>query len=233
MPAVADPQALFEIALFRGLQQSELEIINQKLRRHQFPAGTAIITAETPGEAVYLIHTGTVKIKVDQSDGKEVIIAILGPGNVVGEMSVIDSAGRSADVVTQEDSVLFWLDRSSFNQFVDTMPTLARNLLTVLTSRLRVAVEQIQALCTLDVYGMVARQLIAFADAYGEESPDAGRLIPLRLTQSDIAGMVGASRERVNQVFVQLRESKYINVDQHYRITLYKLDKLRDIVRQR
>src|SRR5438874_13119411 len=182
MPAVADPQALLEISLFRGLQRHELETINLKLRRHQFPAGTAIITAETPGEAVYLIHTGTVKIKVDHEDGKEVIIAILGPGNVVGEMSVIDSAGRSADVVTQEDCVLFWLDRGSFNQFVDNMPMLARNLLGVLTGRLRIAVEQIQALCTLDVYGMVARQLIAFADTYGEPDGEGGVTIPLRLT---------------------------------------------------
>jgi CRP/FNR family cyclic AMP-dependent transcriptional regulator len=232
MPAVTDSSTLRNLALFAGLADEQLDTINRRIRKHNYASGTYVITAETPGEAVYIILSGTVKIKVDQADGKEVIIAILGAGAIVGEISVLDSAARSADVMTQEDSTLLLMDRATFNELLDSIPTISRNLLQILSRRLRLSTEQIQALCTLDVFGMVARQLIAFADLYGEETGEGVR-IPLRLTQSDIAGIVGASRERVNQVFVSLRDSKLITVDNNYRITILNDAKLREIVRQR
>ncbi len=232
MPGVQDARTLANIPFFSGVDVPTLEHINQRLRKHTFQAGANVITAETPGEAVYIILNGTVKIKVDQADGKEVIIAILGAGALVGELSVIDSIGRSADVLTQEQSTLLWLDRNTFNDLVDTNPTVTRNLLKILSSRLRLSTEQIQALCTLDVYGMVARQILAFADLYGVRVNE-GVTIPMRLTQSDIAGLVGASRERVNQVFVQLREGELISVSPAYRITVTNDEKLRDLVSQR
>src|SRR5947209_13480636 len=219
MPAVSGPINLKDIPLFQGVDDAQAEVILQRIRRHHYAAGSYIITADAPGESVYIILNGTVKIKADTADGKEVIIAILGAGSVVGEMSVLDYKGRSADVLTLEESNLLWMDRTTFNEFVDTIPVVARNLLQILTRRLRLSTEQIQALCTLDVYGMVARQLIAFADLYGDQKPE-GTLIPLRLTQSDIAGLVGASRERVNQVFTALRDSKLISVDGSYRVTI-------------
>jgi CRP/FNR family cyclic AMP-dependent transcriptional regulator len=89
--------------------------------------------------------------------------------------------------------------------------------------------EQIQALCTLDVYGKVARQLLVFGQQYGIKDEE-GILIPIRLTQSDIAGLVGASRERVNQVFVDLRKRDLITVDSAYRVTILKPAELRKIL---
>ena len=118
MPAVVDAQTLRQIPLFAGLADDQLEHINAKLRKHSFSTGTNIITFETPGEVIYIIQSGTVKIKVDQADGKEVIIALLGAGEIVGELSVIDNDSRSADVMTQEDSVLFWIDRATFKSLL-------------------------------------------------------------------------------------------------------------------
>jgi CRP/FNR family cyclic AMP-dependent transcriptional regulator len=232
MPGVPDARTLREIPLFRDLNDAHLEKINAKLRRHNFPSGTNVITFETPGEVVYVILSGTVKIKVDQADGKEVIIAMLGAGEIVGELSVLDNDTRSADVMTQEDSTLLWIDRQSFRGLLTEMPELYVNLLRILTRRVRLSTEQIQALGTLDVMGKVARQLLVFADQYGEKTPD-GVCIPMRLTQSDIAGLVGASRERVNQVFVNFRGRNQITVDGSYRITVKDPDKLRQILQQR
>jgi CRP/FNR family cyclic AMP-dependent transcriptional regulator len=232
MPAVADTHTLADIPLFAGLGEARLAAVNEMLRRRIFSAGTNVISAETPGDVVYVILSGTVKIRVDQADGSEVIIAMLGPGEMVGELSVIDSAGRSADVLTQEECVMLWLDRASFDQLIIDEPVILHNLLRLLSRRIRLSTEQIQALCTLDVYGKVARQLLVFASQYGLRSAD-GVLIPMRLTQSDIAGLVGASRERVNQVFVSLRRRKLLKVDTSYRVTILDEDKLREIVRQR
>jgi CRP/FNR family transcriptional regulator, cyclic AMP receptor protein len=232
MPAAPDTSALRNIALFRDLEDAQLQAMIERLKIRSFPAGANVITFETPGEVVYIIQSGTVKIKVDQADGKEVIIAMLGPGEIVGELAVLDSDIRSADVITQEECVLLWMDRASFLDMLDRVPAVTRNLLKILSRRLRFSSEQIQALGALDVLGKVARQLLVFGDQYGR--PAGGSVtIPMRLTQSDLAGIVGASRERVNQVIVGLRQRNLVSVDGYYRITIHDIAKLRAIVEQR
>jgi CRP/FNR family cyclic AMP-dependent transcriptional regulator len=231
MSAVSDPTTLSEIDLFRGLTLEQLAWLNSHLHRKTFVSGTNIITAEQPGEVVYIILSGTVKIHVEQADGTDVIIAILGAGDTVGEMSMVDSASRSANVITQEETTLLWMDRSAFQECLRTLPAITYNLVSILSGRLRLANEQIQALATLDVYGRVARQILAFAQRYGKQATNGNIVIPIRLTQSDLAGLVGASRERVNQVIVSYKRRKIISVDQNYRITLHNRETLAKLVR--
>ncbi|MEP6756114.1 MAG: cyclic nucleotide-binding domain-containing protein, partial [Chthonomonadales bacterium] len=100
MPLVPDARQLRLIPLFEGLSDNTLDEINTILRKHTFAAGTNVITFQTPGEVLYIILSGTVKIKVDQADGKEVVVALLGAGELVGELSVLDNDFRSADVMT-------------------------------------------------------------------------------------------------------------------------------------
>ncbi len=207
------PDVLAKLALFQGLTPKELELLSERLHCRNFSAGANLITAEQPGEAVYFILSGTVKVHIEQASGNDVVLAILGPGDVVGEMSLVDSAGRSASVVTLEESTLVWMDRQSFQDNLRLVPALAMNLVRILSSRVRLANEQIQTLATLDVYGRVARQLLAFADKYGEACTDGGVTIPVRLTQGEIADLVGASRKRVNQVMVSFKNLGYISMD--------------------
>jgi CRP/FNR family cyclic AMP-dependent transcriptional regulator len=201
---------LFMIPLFKGLDEIQLAWIAQRAHRRLFPAGTRIITAEQPGEAVYIILVGTVKIHIEQADGRDVVLAIIGAGDTLGEMSLLDSAGRSASGVTLEDSLLLWMDKAAFQQMLADFPPVALNLVRIMSSRVRLNNELIQALATLDVYGRVARQLLAFAEKYGE---DGAGLIPVHLTQGDIADLVGASRKRVNQVMVFFREQEFISLN--------------------
>jgi CRP/FNR family cyclic AMP-dependent transcriptional regulator len=207
------------IPLFEGLGYSDLNWIAARAHRRVFTAGTNIITAEQPGEAVYVILHGTVKIHVEQLDGRDVVLAILGSGDTLGEMSLIDSAGRSASAITLEDSLLLWMDKSAFQEALHTFPVMAQNLVRILSARVRLANELIQALATLDVYGRVARQLLAFADKYGRAEGESV-LIPIHLTQSDIADLVGASRKRVNQVMVFFREQELAAVNANNRIVV-------------
>ena len=225
MPAVADAKSLSEIPLFQDLPDEQLARLNEILRRQQFPTGAHVITAEQPGEAIYILLQGTVKIYVDRADGTEVILALLGAGDTVGEMSLIDSAGRSASVITMERSTFLWLDRARFQECLRTMPLLTNNLVRVLSGRLRLANEQVLALSTLDVTGRVARKVLAFAERYGQPARD-GLRVPLRLTQSDLAGLVGASRERVNHAIVFLKHQKIISVDRGHHIVVHNRDAL-------
>jgi CRP/FNR family cyclic AMP-dependent transcriptional regulator len=224
--AVIDPGRLGALELFQGLSAAELARINGLLRSQAVPAGAHFITAEQPGEVVYVLLSGTVKIYVTRADGREVILAFLGPGDTVGEMSLVDSAGRSANVVTTEPSRLLSMDRAAFQTCLRTITPLANNLVRLLANRLRFANEQIQALCTLDVSGRVARQILALADRYGSRETGGEVRIPIRLTQSDLAEIVGASRERVNQVIVELKTQGAIAVDPDHRIRVLRRDDL-------
>ena len=102
MPAVEDLSVLSSIALFEGVVESDLEQLNQLLHKKSFPSGTNVITVSDRTELVFVLLEGTVKIYVDQLDGSEVILAFLGPGDTFGEMGMVGSGGRSANVVTLE-----------------------------------------------------------------------------------------------------------------------------------
>jgi CRP/FNR family cyclic AMP-dependent transcriptional regulator len=215
---------LADIHLFAGLTPVQLDWIAQRAHRRVFEAGRNVLTIEQPGEAVYIILHGTVKIHIEQGD-REVILSILGAGDLLGEMSLIDSVGRSASAVTLESSLMLWMDKVTFSYILENFPPVARNLVKILSARVRLSDQLIQALATLDVNGRVARQLLAFAEKYGS-SRDGVIQIRIVLTQSDIADLVGASRKRVNQTMVLLKEQGLIDTDAEGRIAIKDSDGL-------
>jgi CRP/FNR family transcriptional regulator, cyclic AMP receptor protein len=221
MTGILDPAILSEVALFRDLRSEQLSKLAARLHQRTIPSGANIITAEERADSVYVILDGTAKVYVTHTDGTEVILAILGAGEIVGEMSAADSLGRSASVMTLEDSTLLWMDRRTFLSSMEEMPTIARNLVGILSRRLRLADTNTRSLAALDVHGRIAAQLLAFAREYGEPLPDGGILIPLRLTQTDLAGLVGASRVRVNQVLGYYRRKHDISMDKEGRIIVH------------
>lgn len=212
---------LADIQLFEGLTPAQLDWVAQHAHRRVFSAGTNVLTIEQPGEAVYIILHGTVKIHVETGEGRDVILSILGAGDLLGEMSLIDSMGRSASAVTLENSLMLWMDKGTFNQLLDDFPPVARNLVRILSARVRLSDQLIQALATLDVYGRVARQLLAFAERYGRTEKGGEICIPIALTQGDFADLVGASRKRVNQVMVSFKGQDLIGTDADGHIILY------------
>lgn len=204
---------LASIPLFRGLNQAELEWIARRAHRRIFPAGANVLVAEQPGEAVYIILSGTVKIYIDQMDKQSVVLSIIGAGDTLGEISLLDSSGHSANAVTLEESLMLWMDKAAFHQMLDEFPRVSRNLVTIMGARLRMNNELILSLASLDTKGRVARQLLAFADRYGAHHLGEPVIIPISLKQGDIADLVGASRKRVNQAMVSFREQGLISIN--------------------
>jgi CRP/FNR family cyclic AMP-dependent transcriptional regulator len=221
VPVVPEPDTLAKLPLFRGLTTEQLSKLSPLMRSKVSPAGTEIITADEPGEIAYIILDGSAKIHIDQLDGSDVILAILGAGAIVGEMSLADSLGRSASVTTLDPSTFLLIDRAGFWASLREMPTMSYNLMNILSRRLRLANLHTQSLVRLDVYGRVAGQLLALAREYGEATPNGNVVIPLRLTQSDLASMVGASRVRVNQALSFYKKREYLSVDNDRRIIIH------------
>jgi CRP/FNR family cyclic AMP-dependent transcriptional regulator len=228
MQAVNVPQILRESELFRDLPADDLAGLESQMQRKSFPAGTLLISPEQSGEALFVILEGTVKIFLHRDDGSEVIFALLGAGQTVGEMSVFTGGMRSANVLTMERTNLLCMSGGAFQRCLQTMPALSYNLNCLLVSRLRSANQQILALSSLDVAGRVAHEILTFAEQFGRAVSNGETTIhiPVRLTQGDLASIVGTSRERVNQVMVGFKQRGYLSVDRSYHITVHDRDAL-------
>jgi len=221
LPTEIDLSDLGRIDLFRNLTVADLRRFGELLHRKTFPAGKSLMTVDQTGEVVYFIISGAVKVHIEQEDGSDVSISILGPGEIIGEMSALDQTNRSASVITIEKTTLLWMDRETFRRCVLAIPALAADLACTISSRLRSANEQIQSLAAVEVETRIARRIIAFAERYGQPLPNGDLLIPIRLTQTDIATLVGASREHTNKILVSYKERGYLSVDHNYHITIH------------
>jgi CRP-like cAMP-binding protein len=208
------------IPLFIGLSDKQLDWLRSRLHPHSFPANKEMIVTGMPGDVVYFVLSGTVKVYIPQPDGEDVIVTILGPGDPVGEMSIVDHGGRSANVITLEETHVLWMSQDNFKEGLQMMPVMAQNLMRILSNRLRNSTGQFQAMAALDVNGRLIRQLLAFAMRYGVSGPDGEVVIPIRLTQYELASLIGASRKRVNQAMVVLKRKGWIAIDGCYHITI-------------
>jgi len=208
------------IPLFRGLTPAQQRRLHDLLGVSTFPAGAEIVTAEQPGDVAYIVLAGTVKVQVHHPDGTAVILAMLRAGEIAGEMSLIDRFGRSAAVVAMEQTTLAWLTNADFWNCLRSMPVMAFNLAGILSRRLRHSNAHVVALATLDIEGRLADQLLALGEEYGVLAADGSCRIPFRLTQADLAALVGASRVRVNQVVGEWKRNNLLAVDAQHVVTL-------------
>jgi CRP-like cAMP-binding protein len=217
--------SLADVPLFSGLQHADLELIAQRVRQRRYRGGEVIFHKDDPGIAFYMILSGRVKVHTETADGTEVMLAVLSSGEFVGELSLLDGEPRSADVSTLEPTEVLVLTRDDLVECIHQAPRIAINLLATLAGRLRRTNETVQALSSLDVHARVAKQLLLLSQQHGVSTPQ-GTQIGIRLTQSDLAGLVGASRESVNKVLGFFRRRAWIALDDQHRITVLKPDEL-------
>jgi CRP/FNR family cyclic AMP-dependent transcriptional regulator len=219
-----DPfEVLRSVPLFGQVPEADLRALAQLVRERTHPRGSLILTQGDPGEALFLIRSGQVKVSVVAEDGREVILSVLGPGSFFGEMALVDDEPRSAHVIAMEDTSLLQLRREDFRSRLRTSPELSIALLRELSRRLRRADDTITSLMLLDVNGRVAHLLLELAR---EEGGEGGARITRRLTHASIGQMVGASRETVSRTMRTLVIRNVIAVERR-EIRLLDLPALR------
>ena len=210
-----------QVDIFASLSDADLQELMTVARRRTFRAGEVICHRDDPGQVLYIIKEGKVKISLISPDGQEISLVVFGPGDCVGELALLDGEPRSADVIALERVECYTLQRSDFHKTVMKNPTIAIHVLEVLSRRLRRMNKQVEDLIFLDVYGRVAKKLLELADEHGQPT-DEGTLINVRLTQQELASMVGASRESVNKVIGYFTDKQYISTDRH-KITIRRM----------
>lgn len=197
---------LQKVPLFGQLAPAELQRVVDVARERAYPKNSVILFEDDPGDALYVVAQGQVKVVLIGEDGREVILSVLGPGEFFGEMALIDDEPRSAHVIAMEDSSLLVLRREDFQGILRQSPGIALALLRELSRRLRRVDEKVGSLVLLDVNGRVAQLLLDLAD---EESGDR---ITRRLTHHTIAQMIGSSRETVSRTMRELIDKGLIQV---------------------
>ena len=214
-------QSLLGLTLFKDLAPTSIAELQNVLHSKKLPAATTVLSEQHDGAAVYILLHGTVKIAVEPSNGTEVILAICGPGEVLGEINALDGLGHSANVVTLEQSTFLCIERTAFCHCLRTIPGLAFNLAQIQARRLRRISSQAQMLASLDIYGRMAYQLLTFAKDYGRTLENGDVVIPIRLTQDELAVLIGATRVSVNRVLAAHRKSACISINSHHHITIH------------
>ena len=197
--------ALATVPLFAGLDADGLESLRREMRVRRFRRGEVIFHQGDPGDALFIVQSGLVKISLPGETGDEAILATLRPGDFFGELALLDGGSRSASAEAVERSVLLVVTRAELLRLLRSEEQVAEALLRALGTMVRRTTRQVTDLVFLNLRGRVARQLLLLA----EDGNGAGD-ITRRVTQGELATMVGGARQTVNQELKSLESSGYI-----------------------
>lgn len=202
-----DLELLARTELFRGVPAAELEKLRTGLRRRRYPRDEHLFREGDPGASLFVVVSGQVKISKVPEQGGEVVFAIVGPGEMFGELTVFEPEGeRSADAQALDDVECLTIGRAVILDFFTARPHLLLRVIQLLGANIRRKDQALAEVAFVDIPGRIAHKLLELADAKGEKTDDGVR-ITIPLSQRTLAGMIGASRENVNralQSFVQL-----------------------------
>jgi CRP/FNR family transcriptional regulator, cyclic AMP receptor protein len=218
-------QFLSKVPFFSTMEPDELRELAAVARRRAFDAHEVIFHRDDPGTTLYVIRSGRVRIFLTSPEGQEVALALFRAGDVFGELALFDGQPRSASAMAIEPVETYSIQRPDFISAVMRRPRMALQLLTMLAERIRQTDSMVESLLFLDVHGRVAKKLLELAETHGVSTADGVR-IEMKLTQSDLAGLVGASRESVNKVMSYLLAKRYVSAEKR-KITILRLAELR------
>jgi CRP-like cAMP-binding protein len=186
--------------LFSALPSDLSRRLFAEARVQSVRADQVVFLSGDAGDGCYRVEDGLLKVSVITPAGAERILAILGPGSIVGELSMIDGTARSASVTALRDSKLSFISRAVFEAFGRSNPDVFQHLMVLLARRLRDTNSALAATSFLSVKGRVARALLSLAEAFGHDVGGGRILVRQKVTQSDLGAMAGIARENVSRI---------------------------------
>jgi CRP/FNR family cyclic AMP-dependent transcriptional regulator len=197
--------------LFENVEREALFKLAERADRRAYKKGEFVFRQGDPGESLFLLLDGVVKVVVGSEQGDEMVLVTLQASDSFGELAVVDGRPRSATVEVLEAAKVLVINRPTLVSLIQEHPSVTDGLLRSLGTVLRRLTDQASDFVFLDLHGRVAKLLIGFAKAHGEQT-DEGILLDLHLTQGDLAGMVGGSRQRINQILGSFANRGYLEL---------------------
>jgi CRP-like cAMP-binding protein len=207
-----DDDVVRQAPLFAALDDEAAEALRSTMTRVEVARGDAIFHEGDRGDRLYVIVEGKIKLGRASGDGRENLLAVLGPGEMFGELSLFDPGPRSATVTAVTDTTYSSLSHEDLLRWLEGRPAVARGLLTQLAGRLRRANDVVADLVFSDVPGRVAKALLDLADRFGRTADD-GVHVHHDLTQEELAQLVGASRETVNKALADFASRGWLRLE--------------------
>jgi CRP/FNR family transcriptional regulator len=205
-------EVLRRAPLFAGLDQEDAQELEGALIRAVLPRGGVVFVEDEPGDSLHVILSGKVKISRRSPDGRENLLAVLGPGDLIGELSLFDPGPRTATASMVTQGEIASLAHDALRPWLTRRPQVAERLLAVLARRLRNTNDAMADLVFTDVPGRVAKALLDLAGRFGAPVPEGVR-VRHDLTQEELAQLVGASRETVNKALADFAGRGWIRLD--------------------
>jgi CRP/FNR family transcriptional regulator, cyclic AMP receptor protein len=203
------------------LQPGDLRTLADKFYPIKYEKSDLIFREGEPAERLFLIDRGKVKLSILGHSGQEMLIGVLGRGQIFGELAVIDRGPRAMDARAMEDTQVHWLASDVFWTMLENHPALARRLLELMARRLRRADQTSQDLVFFDAPTRLARRLLELAEEHGEHVGDGQAIrITVRVTQGEMAQMIGVARESANRLIASFAERGWIEWNRGYPILL-------------
>jgi len=219
---------LGSVSIFSSLDEKDLDLLLQATTTKSLEPKEVLFRKGDAGNQLYGILSGSLKVMATGSDGKDVMFTLMGPGEVIGEIPLLDGGERSASAVAVEATELLTLHRRELIPFLENHPRAAIGLAGVLAARVRRLSERTEDRQTMPLPGRIAKRLIELSERYGKH-PIVGGPVEVRLPQQDLADLVGTSRESVNK---QLRawENQGIVEIGRGRVVLKRLEALEAVI---
>jgi CRP-like cAMP-binding protein len=206
-------ESLAAIPFFAGLDPVALERLASGMRARRFRRGEVIFHVGDPGDALFVIVSGDVKISLPSETGDEAILATLRPNDVFGELALLDGAPRSASATALTATETVVLPRDRFRELIATEAGVRDALLASIAGELRRLTTHVEELHFLDITGRLAARLVRLAQEGGTETADGAIRLRANLTQADLAAMVGCTRQSVNKLLGQFTDDGFIRQD--------------------
>lgn len=220
----ADNSFVSQVPLFDGLDPQQQATLQSNMGQTSLRRGETLFKEGDLGDRLYIVTEGKVKLGHTSEDGRESLLAVLGPGEILGELTLFDPGPRTATATAVTPATLLYLDHKDLSAILDTNPKLAEHMLKALAQRLRRTNESLSDLVFSDVPGRVAKALLDLADRFGTPT-DEGVHVPHDLTQEELAQLVGASRETVNKSLADFVSRGWIRLEGRA-VTLLDVDRL-------
>src|SRR5579872_4979226 len=223
-----DTSSLRSVPLFSEFEEAQLQQVAQTAKLRTYHKHEFIVREGDPGGTFYIILDGSVAVTRVASDGRETILSILKSNDFFGEMSLFDSSLRSASIKTLSDVKVGVIDEKAFLEVLERSPKIARYLVTALSQRLRAANQLIAATTSQDIRARLASLLLNLSQSFGEKA-DNGVKITLRLTNQEMANMIGTTRETVNRTLNRFWDEKLIDMRTSH-VIVVEPEKLRSLI---
>lgn len=228
MNQASNIDTLRSLPLFKQVSDAQLHSIWALMNTKRYPSQATLVSAQLPSSELYILLKGRVCVSLDNVSGRDLILSVMEPGELIGELGVLDEVGRTANVTALEPVEAIWMTTQAFQEIIAIAPIISHNLARLLARRMRKLIEHARILATEGVQHQTAQLLLHLSQWHQSTISNGEVTIQIGLSQEELSMMIAASRQQFNRAIAHLRRQKIIATSRK-RIVICDMQRLREL----